>query len=76
MNIKLYKHYGADDLWLEYSEWDGEIEIDSIYIGSDPKRTNLCDYLSDSVMSHALEQAKQDWLESAIDRAEYILEDR
>lgn len=68
MNIKLYKYYGADDLWVSYSEWGGELEIDSIYLGSDPSRTNLCDYMSDSVMSHANERIKEDWQESLVDR--------
>ena len=76
MNVKLYKHFGSDDLWLTYSEWGGELQLESIYLGSDPKRTDLIDYLSGSVIAHAEEVMREDWHESIIDRAEYIMEDR
>lgn len=76
MNVKLYPHYGAVDLWISYSEWSGDLQLDSIYLGSDPQRTDLIDFLSDSVLAHADSVMREDWNESYIDRAEYLLEDR
>ena len=76
MNVKLYNHFGSADLWAEYSEWGGELQLESIYLGSDPKRTDLIDFLSDSVLDHANSVINQDWIESRIDRAEYLMEDR
>lgn len=66
MNIKLYNHFGATDLWASYSEWGGELQLESIYIGSDPKRVDLIDFMSDSVIDHASKVIEQDWQESRI----------
>lgn len=64
MNIKLYTHYGASDIWLNYAEsLNGELYIVSIYSGSDPKRVDITDFLSDSVIAHARECMAQDYNE-------------
>jgi hypothetical protein len=61
---------------VSYSEWGGELCIDAIYVGSDPERVDITDFLSDSVIGYANDRIAEDWQESAIDRAEYIMEDR
>lgn len=76
MNIKLYTYYGAPDVWLDYSDVDGELYINSIYSGSDPQRVDITDFVSDSVLVHAEQRMAEDWNESRIDRAEYFMEDR
>jgi hypothetical protein len=63
MNIKLYTYHGAPDLWLDYSEWDGEFYINSIYSGSDPKRLDITDFVSDSVMARAMSRMVEDYHE-------------
>ena len=76
MNVRLYNHHGSVDLWASYSEWDGELQLESIYLGSDPARIDLIDFMSDSVLDHANEVIAQDWVESRIDIAEYKMGDR
>ena len=76
MNVRLYNHHGSTDLWATYSEWDGELQLESIYLGSDPARVDLIDFLSESVLDHANEVIAQDWVESRIDIAEYQMGDR
>lgn len=63
MNIKLYTYYGAPDIWLDYSEIDGEFYINSIYSGTDTARVDITDFLSDSVLAHANERMAQDYSE-------------
>lgn len=63
MNIKLYTYHGAPDLWLDYSEWDGEFSINSIYSGTDSARVDITDFLSDSVIQHANDRMAQDYAE-------------
>ena len=76
MNVRLYNHHGSVDLWVTYSEWDGELQLESIYLGSDPARIDLIDFMSDSVLDHAEAVIHQDWIESAADRAEFIYGER
>lgn len=63
MNIKLYTYYGAPDLWLDYSEIDGEFYINSIYSGTDKERLDITDFVSDSVMAHAEKRMAEDYNE-------------
>ena len=76
MNIKLYTHFGAPDIWLDYSYMDGEFYINAIYSGSDAERVDFTDFISDSVLAHAEMRMAEDYQENRIDIAEYQLGDR
>jgi len=52
-----------DKLWVSYSNYGGDIEIDSIYIDSDKERTDIYDYLSQSVLEKADSSMRKDWAE-------------
>lgn len=52
-----------DKLWVSYSNYSGELEIDSIYLDSDPERTDIYDYLSFSVVEKAYSSMREDWAE-------------
>ena len=52
-----------DKLWISYTDYDGELEIDSIYIDSDKERTNLFDYLSADVLEKADVSMREDYAE-------------
>ena len=52
-----------DKLWVSYSNYSGELEIDSIYLDSDPERTDICDYLSWSMLEKAYTTMREDWAE-------------
>jgi hypothetical protein len=63
MNIKLYTYYGAPNLWLDYSEIDGEFYINAIYSGTDMERLDIADFVSDSVLAHAEKRMAEDYSE-------------
>lgn len=51
------------NLWACYYDDDTEEKgfyIDEMYIGSDPKRTNIADFMSDSFMAYAEEKIFDD----------------
>ena len=52
-----------DKLWVSYSNYSGDLEIDSIYVNSDNDRTDIYDYLSPSVKENAYESMREDWAE-------------
>lgn len=52
-----------DKLWVSYSNYGGDIEIDSIYVNSDKDRTDIYDYLSQSVLEKADSSMREDWAE-------------
>lgn len=52
-----------DKLWVSYSNYGGDIEIDSIYIDSDVNKIDVYDYLSSSVKEKAYESMRKDWAE-------------
>lgn len=52
-----------DKLWVSYSNYGGDLEIDSIYIDSDVNKIDLYDYLSSSVKEKAYESMREDWAE-------------
>ena len=52
-----------DKLWISYSDYDGELEIESIYVDSDKERTNIFDYLSDDVLEKADSSMREDYAE-------------
>ena len=52
-----------DKIWIEYSDYDGELEIDAIYLDSDKNRTDVYDYLSKDVIDKAYESIREDWEE-------------
>ena len=72
-NVKIQGLYAAN-LWVEYNEYRGEIQVDSIYIGSDPEREDIYDFVSDRVKELADETMREDWAETLADRMEYMLE--
>ena len=49
-----------DKLWVSYSNYGGDIEIDSIYIDSDANKTDIYDYLSQSVLEKADSSMRED----------------
>ena len=69
-NVKIQGLYAAN-LWVEYNEYRGEIQVDSIYIGSDPEREDIYDFVSDRVKELADETMREDWAETIADRREY-----
>ena len=69
-NVKIQGLYAAN-LWVEYNEYSGEIQVDSIYIGSDPDREDIYDFVSDRVKELADETMREDWAETLADRREY-----
>ena len=69
-NVKIQGLYAAN-LWVEYNEYCGEIQVDSIYIGSDPEREDIYDFVSDRVKELADETMREDWAETLADRREY-----
>ena len=69
-NVKIQGLYAAN-LWVEYNEYSGEIQVDSIYIGSDPEREDIYDFVSDRVKELADETMREDWAETLADRREY-----
>ena len=52
-----------DKLWISYTDYDGELEIESIYVDSDKERTNIFDYLSADVLEKADVSMRKDWAE-------------
>ena len=58
-----------DKLWVSYSNYGGDIEIDSIYIDSDKERTDIYDYLSQSVLEKADSSMREDWAELQAEEA-------
>ena len=52
-----------DKLWISYTDYDGELEIESIYVDSDKERTNIFDYLSDDVLEKADSSMREDYAE-------------
>ena len=58
-----------DKLWVSYSNYSGELEIDSIYLDSDPERTDIYDYLALSVLEKADSSMLEDWAELKADGA-------
>lgn len=62
MNVLIKGLHNAD-LWVSYSNNDGELDIDSIYLGTDPERQDLYDFLSDSVIEKADSTMREDFAE-------------
>ena len=58
-----------DKLWVAYSNYGGDIEIDSIYLDSDANRTDIYDYLSQSVLEKADSSMREDWAELKAEEA-------
>lgn len=58
-----------DKLWVSYSNYGGDIEIDSIYLDSDANRTDIYDYLSQSVLEKADSSMREDWSELKAEEA-------
>ena len=58
-----------DKLWVSYSNYSGDLEIDSIYIDSDVNKTDIYDYLSSSVKEKAYESMREDWAELKAEEA-------
>lgn len=52
-----------DKLWVSYSNCSSDLEIDSIYVNSDVNRTDIYDYLSQSVLEKADSSMREDWAE-------------
>ena len=52
-----------DKLWISYTDYDGDPEINSIYVGSDNERTNIYDYLSADVLEKANSSMREDYAE-------------
>ena len=52
-----------DKIWIEYSDYDGELEIDAIYLDSDKNRTDIYDYLSKDIIDKAYDSIREDWEE-------------
>lgn len=52
-----------DKLWILYSDYGGDPEIDSIYVDSDKERTNIYDYLAPDVLEKADLSMREDWAE-------------
>jgi len=52
-----------DKLWVSYSNYSGELEIDCIYLDSDPERTDIYDYLSLSMLEKAYTAIMEDFAE-------------
>ena len=53
----------SDNLWVTY--YDDKTEekgfyIDEVYVGADPDRTNIADFMSDSFMQYAEEKILDD----------------
>lgn len=63
MNIKLYTYYGAPDVWIDYSEFGGELDINAIYSGSDPQRVDMTDFMAEDVIKHAFSRIRTDYAE-------------
>ena len=69
-NVKIQGLYAAN-LWVEYNEYRVENQVDSIYIGSDPVREDIYDFVSDRVKELADETMREDWAETLADRIDY-----
>ena len=52
-----------DKIWVKYSNYSGELEIESIYIDSDSEQVDIYDYLSQSVLEKADSSMREDWAE-------------
>ena len=61
-----------DKLWVNYYEDIGnELYIYSVYLDSDPNRTNIIDYLSESVTAKAVTSMREDWAEIEAEFSNY-----
>ena len=61
-----------DKLWVNYYEDIGnELYIYSVYLDSDPNRTNIIDYLSESVTAKADTSMRKDWAEVEAEFSDY-----
>lgn len=56
-------------LWIEYANYDGELQINAIYLDQDRNKTDLYDYLSESVLEKADESMREDFAELQADLA-------
>lgn len=56
-------------LWIEYENYSGELQIDAIYLDQDRNKTDIYDYLSESVLEKADESMREDWAELQADIA-------
>ena len=52
-----------DKLWVKYSNYSGDLEIDSIYLDSDSDKVDIYDYLLPSVKEKAYKSMREDWAE-------------
>lgn len=52
-----------DKLWIEYANYDGELQIDAIYLHTDPNKTDIYDYLTESVLEKADSSMREDYAE-------------
>ena len=61
-----------DKLWVNYYEDIGnELYIYSVYLDSDLNRTNIIDYLSESVTAKAVTSMREDWAEIEAELSDY-----
>ena len=61
-----------DKLWVNYYEDIGnELYIYSVYLDSDTNRTNIIDYLSESVTAKAVTSMREDWAEIEAEYSDY-----
>ena len=61
-----------DKLWVNYYEDIGnELYIFAIYADSDLGRTNIMDYVSDSVLAKADTSMRKDWAEVEAEFSDY-----
>lgn len=56
-------------LWIEYENYAGELQINAIYLDQDRNKTDLYDYLSESVLEKADESMREDFAELQADIA-------
>ena len=52
-----------DKLWVHYDNDSGELEINVIYLDQDRLKTDIYDYLSESVLEKADESMREDFAE-------------
>ena len=52
-----------DKLWIEYENYDGELQINAVYLDQDRLKTDIYDYLSESVLEKADTSMREDFAE-------------